>query len=87
MENNRWRRDIESKTTLELYRSKRNLGDEGIYGNEYGSVLLFQCRTNTMNLRWRHGFEGGAVDCLLCGVEEESLRHFVVECRELQEIR
>ena len=27
------------------------------------------------------------MDCLLCGGEEETLRHFVVECRELQEIR
>ena len=69
-ENNRWRRDVESKTTQELYRSKGNVGDEGIYSNEYGSVLLFQCRTNTLNLRWRR--RG---------------RHFVVECRELQEIR
>ena len=25
-ENNRWRRDIESKTTLEVYRSKGNFG-------------------------------------------------------------
>ena len=48
---------------------------------------LFQCRTNTMKLRWRKRFEGGAVDCLLCGGEEETVRHFVVECRELQEIR
>ena len=52
-ENNRWRRDIESKTTLELYRSKGNFGEEGIYSNEYGSVLLFKCRTNTLKLRWR----------------------------------
>ena len=27
-ENNRWKRDVESKTTLELYRSKGNVGDE-----------------------------------------------------------
>ena len=44
-------------------------------------------RTNTLKLKWRQGFEGGAVDCLLCGGEEETVRHFVVECRELQEIR
>ena len=61
MENNRWRRDIESKTMLVLYRSKGNFGDEGIYSNEYGLVLLFQCRTNTLKLRRRQGFEGGAV--------------------------
>ena len=58
-----------------------------MYSTEYGSVLLFQCRTNTLKLRWRQGFEGGAVDCLLCGGEEETPRHFVVECRELQERR
>ena len=27
------------------------------------------------------------MDCLLCGGEEETIRHFVVECSELQEIR
>ena len=27
------------------------------------------------------------MDCLLCGGEEETLRHFVMECLELQEIR
>ena len=86
-ENNGWRRDIESKTTLELYRSKGNFGDEGMYSNEYGSVLLFQCRTNTLKLRWRQGFEDGAMDCLLCRGGEETLRHFVMESRELQEIR
>ena len=48
-EKNRWRRDIESKATLELYMGKRNMGDEGIYSSGYGSVLLFQCRTNTVN--------------------------------------
>ena len=81
------KKDIESKTMLELYRSKKNMGDEGIYSNEYGSVLLFQCRTNTLKLRWMQGFEGGAVDCLLCGGEEENVRHFVMEYHELREIR
>ena len=73
-ENNRWRSDVESKTTLELYRSKGNVGDEDIYSNEYGSGLLFLCRTNTLKLRWRQGFESIAVDCLLCGGEEETVR-------------
>ena len=55
------RRDIESKATLDLYRNKHGIGDEGIYSNGYGSVLLFQCRTNTLKLRWRQRSEGGAV--------------------------
>ena len=63
------------------------MGDEDIYSNEYGSVLLFQCRSNTLKLRWRQGFEDGAADCLLCGGEEETVRHFVMGCGELLEIR
>ena len=86
-EKNRWRRDKESKTTLELQRSNRNMEDEVIYSNEHGSFLLFPCRTNTLKLRWRPGFEGGAVDCLLRGGEEETVRHFIKECGELHEIR
>ena len=73
-EGSRWRRDIESKATLDLYRNKRGIGDEEIYSNGYGSVLLFQCRTNTLKLRWRQRFEGGAVDCPLCGGGEETVQ-------------
>ena len=62
------------------------MGNDGIYSNEYGSVL-FQCTTNTLKFRWRQGFEGGAVDCLLFGGEEETARHFVIEGGELKEIR
>ena len=58
-----------------------------VYSNEYGSAMLFQCRTYTLKLRWRQGFEGGAVDCLLCGGGEETMRHFVTDCCELQVIR
>ena len=47
----------------------------------------FLCRTNTLKLRWRQGFEGGAVNCLLCGGEEETARYFVTECQKRQNIR
>ena len=63
------------------------MGDGGIYSNEYCLVLLFQCRNNTLKIRWMQCFEGGMVDCLLCGGEEETVRHFVMECGELQEIK
>ena len=65
---------MESKTTLQLYRNKVSIGDEEIYCNRLGAVILFQCRTNTLSLRlkWRQGFVGGAVDCPLCGAVEET---------------
>ena len=56
------------------------MGDEGVYSNEHGSIQFIQCRTNTLKLRLRQGFEGGAVDCLLCGGGEETMRHFFMEC-------
>ena len=48
--------------------------EEGIYRNVFGSVLMFRCRTNTLRLRWRDGYSGGDVDCLLRGAEKCSLR-------------
>ena len=56
---------VEGKTTLQLYRNKVSIRDEEIYCNRLGAVILFQCRTNTLRLKWRQGFVGGAVDCLL----------------------
>ena len=32
-------------------------------------------RTNTLKLRWRDGFSGVAVDCLLCGAEVDTVEH------------
>ena len=46
---------------------------------------MFQCRTNTLKLRWKQKFEGRVVDCPLCGGGEEAVQHF--ECGELREIR
>ena len=82
-----WRREVESKTTLQLYRNKASIGDEEIYCNRLGAVILFQCRTNTLRLKWRQGFVGGAVDCQLCGAVEETVVHFVTECVVLEGVR
>ena len=52
---------FDSKTTLRIYRNKVDIGEEGVYRNTYGSVLMFRCRTNTRGLRWRNRFSGEAV--------------------------
>ena len=36
-ETDRWRKDLESRTTLQLYRNKVGIGEEGIYGNVFGT--------------------------------------------------
>ena len=82
-----WREEMERRTTLELYRHKREFGDEGIYENGWGSVLLFRCRTNTLMLGWRARFQNGDVSCVLCGADEETIEHFVLQCESLAEVR
>ena len=82
-----WRKDLESRTTLQLHRNKVGIGEERIYRNVFGSVLMFRCRTNTLKLRWRDGFSGGAVDYLLCRAEVETEKHFVMKCEGIRMIR
>ena len=86
-EGDRWRREVESKITLQLYINKVSIGDEEIHRNRLGAVILFQCRTNTLRLKWRQGFVGGANDCPLCGAVEETVAHFVTECVVLEWVR
>ena len=73
----RWRREVESKITLQLYSNNMSIWDEEIYCNRLGEVILFQCRTNTLRLKWRQDFVGRAMDCPQCGAVEETVAHFV----------
>ena len=49
----RWRRELNMRETLEVYRNKSKIHEEMIYNNSFGSVILFRCRTNTLKLNWR----------------------------------
>ena len=72
-----WRRKLKGKITLQLYKNKVSIGDEEIYCNRLGAVILFQCRTNTLRLKWRKGFVRGAMDCPLCGADSCTFCHRV----------
>ena len=75
------------KTTLQLYRNKVSIGDEEIYSNRLGAVIVFKCGKNTLRLKWRQGFVGGVVDCPLCGAVKKTVAHFVTECVVLEGVR
>ena len=60
------------------------MGNEEIYCNRLGAVVLFQCKTNTLRLRWRQGFVGGEMDFTLCGAVEETVAQIVTECVVLE---
>ena len=59
----RWEEEKKSKTALELYsRCYNKIGDdseEQIYENDFNSVLLYQCWSNTLKLKWRNRFAAG----------------------------
>ena len=89
---NRWevdrgRRKVENNITLQLYSNKMSIGDEEIYFNILGAVILLQCRMNTLRLKLRQDIVGGAMDCPLCGAVEETVAHFVTECEVLEDVR
>jgi len=85
-ERNRWRREVERRSTLEYYRYKDEIGGER-YTSGWGSKLLFRVRTNTLNLNWRARFRGGEVVCGVCRVEDETLEHFLLRCPSLANVR
>ena len=83
----RWREEVETKSTLALYRSKLKICEEKFYNNTVASNIMFRCRTNTLRLGWRNRFGEGNIECSLCGEREETLEHFLLECVQLNAVR
>jgi len=83
---NRWKVEIEGKSSLQFYRMKERIGGEH-YTSGWGSKLLFLARTNTINLNWRARFWEGDVNCPLCTDREETLEHFLLKCPALENMR
>ena len=85
-EERRWRTEVEGRETLEIYGAKKKTG--GLYSNDSGSMTLFRCRTNALQLNWSQRFQGGRVDCPVCeSGAEETLKHFLKECHGLGGVR
>ena len=84
-----WKDEIQKKSTLEKYLIwKDNIKEEEkLYGNGLDSAILFRARTNTLDLQWRKKFIGEDTKCKLCQEEEETLEHFLLECKELNNKR
>ena len=87
-----WKREIENKSSISIYRTfKKEIREEKCYDNRPESNLLFQARTNTLDLNTRNRFkkEDDEKDtrCKLCGKENENLIHFLIECKEMEKVR
>ena len=86
-DNMRWKEEIESKTSLSIYRQYRDVIKEQFYFNNKADMLLFRLRTNTLNLNDCNRFTGEDIRCVMCGGEKEDIVHFVVKCCKLQDYR
>ena len=84
-----WKISIQSKKTLQIYiRNKTNIKEEtDIYDNTQGATLLFKSRTNTLPLEWRKIYTNNNTTCKICGKDEETLEHFIIECDTLKQTR
>ena len=76
-----------NKSTLKYYREgKTKIGYESCYRNNINSLFLARARINSMKLEEAKG-RGKTfynTDCKLCGLGEENLVHFIVECPALE---
>ena len=42
-EERRWKTEVEERETLEIYRARNKIGEEGLYSNDSGLMTLFCC--------------------------------------------
>ncbi len=70
-----WKREMNERKSLKMYKEWRDeIGkQEKMYDIRLTSVLLFRCRTNTLNINDRNRFKRESTACQLCGNEREDL--------------
>lgn len=79
-----WKEGMNLKPSLEIYKQyKRDRGRTsfGIYENGRGSALLALARAGMLPTRLhRSKFQPIHTHCILCGMEEETVQHVIMEC-------
>ena len=84
----KWKEEMESKTSIKIYRKyKLHIEEDQIYDNTQASTILYQARTNTLQLSDRNRFGKESTACKLCKAEIEDLEHFLLHCQTLNNVR
>ena len=80
---------MQEKVSLKLYREWRDKigGQESVYENSEASLIMFRCRSNTLNLADRKRFQNQPTTCVMCEWEYENLAHFLLQCPAYREER
>ena len=75
----KWKSEIEGKSSLNIYKQWKKVIKEEVYDNTYASILLFKARiTGTLNLNKQKRHTGGSTSCYFCTDVEEDLIHFIL---------
>ena len=82
-----WRKEVESKITLNLYKHKTEISEIKWFRNHPKYSTMMQARSNTLDLGWRNRNSNSDKICKLCNLEIETLTHFLLNCHKLQDIR
>ena len=83
-----WKRKMTEKSTLSIYRGKKKEIEEVEWfrnGSKY--QLMMKARSNTLKLNWRKWGTEAEKICDLCKESVETLVHFVIDCKDLQQTR
>ena len=87
-DSNRWKEELETKSSLGLYKGwKKDMKEEQIYDNRKASEILYRARSNSLMLEDRSRHSGGRITCRICDQGTENLTHFILECEGLIEER
>ena len=77
IDSEKWNEEVQSKTSLTLYREwKKEVKEDLVYDNRPSSIILFKARTATLPLNERKRHIGQSTECDLCGSELENTEHF-----------
>ena len=83
-----WRNGMQQKTTLKWYMERKlDINEEKWFKNGHKYSLMMKARSDTLKLRWRDWALEGDKICQVCDCEIETLEHFLLDCKPLQEVR
>lgn len=82
-----WKAEMENKETLTIYKSyKVKISEIKWYDNTLKTNLMIKARTDTLELNWRKRHKQESTQCI-CGYENETLEHFILDCEEYSDTR
>ena len=87
-ESEEWREGMNNKSSLALYKdNKKQIDEVKWFRNGIKWNIMVKARTNTLKLGWRNWETEMEKKCEICEIENEDLKHFLLECTFLEKLR